>query len=222
MWRSVPGTTAFLALLTLAPGALAAPAGPQPQPAAQPPGFVAVPAAQSIPVLTPKQAQAAFERMAAQEDIAFTYPQDGCYSRAHLMCQRLRALGYLPGKVWAFAHGENLHARTINDPRGFIEWNWHVAPTLKVRTPAGPRDLVIDPSLCTRPVTPEEWRDLMKKSPTSPGPFICLTRLGEPPLTPRGVRSPGSGYWQGADPASSLDEHARDTMRRYQAAADSR
>jgi hypothetical protein len=130
---------------------------------------VPVPPAQSIPVLTPKQAQAAFERMAAQEDIAFTYPQDGCYSRAHLMCQRLRGLGYLPGKVWAFAHGENLHARTINDPRGFIEWNWHVAPTLKVRTRDGLRDMVIDPSLCTRPVTPEQWRDLMKKSPSSAG-----------------------------------------------------
>jgi hypothetical protein len=222
MWRPLPGSAAFLALLTLTSAAPAGPPRAQPRPAEQPPGFVAVPAAQAVPVLTPAQARAAFERMAGQEDIAYTYPQDGCYSRAHLMCQRLRRLGYQPGKVWAFAHGQNLHARTINDPRGFIEWNWHVAPTLQVRTRGGVRAMVIDPSLCTRPVSVEEWRDLMKKSPTSPAPFICETRLGEPPLTPRGVRSPGSGYWHGADPAGGLDEHAHATMRRYQSAADSR
>jgi hypothetical protein len=201
----------------------AAPA-PAPEPA-PPPSFtpkIIVPAAQAVPVLTPAQAQRAFARMADQEDIAFCYPQDGCYSRAHLMAQRLQRLGYQPGKVWAFAHGENLHARTLNDPRGYVEWGWHVAPTLKVRTKEGVRDLVIDPSLFTRPCTVEEWRDSMKKRPDSALPHIWLTQLGEPPMTPRNVRSSGTGYWNGNDPAGNLNEHARGVMRRYQQLHDSR
>jgi hypothetical protein len=160
--------------------------------------------------------------MAAEEDIAFTHPQDGCYSRAHLMCQRLMDLGYRPGKVWAFANGENLHARTLHDPQGYIQWGWHVAPTLVVKDSQGLREVVIDPSLFSRPVSLIRWRDSMKRSPASRNPVICLTRLGEPPIQVSGHRAMGSGYWTSADPMGGLDVHARDTMKRYQATADAR
>src|SRR5437016_2066172 len=103
---------------------------------------------QIIPVLTQGQADAAFAQIAAYKDIAFTYPIDGCYSRAHLMVERLIQLGFQPSKVWCFAHGESLTARTAHDPRGFISWGWHVAPTLPVRNEDGiVFDMVIDPSL---------------------------------------------------------------------------
>jgi hypothetical protein len=171
---------------------------------------------------TPEQARAAFRRMAEADDIAWTHPQDGCYSRAHLMVRRLRDLGYRPGKVWAFASGQNLHARTLHDPQGYIEWWWHVAPTLMVKDGGAIREVVIDPSLFTRPVSLQRWRDSMKKTPTSRDPFICLTRLGEPPLQVGGRRAPGSGYWTSGDPTNGLDAHARDTMKRYQATADAR
>jgi hypothetical protein len=203
----VPGLLSLLAIAAPLSAATPAPRAPVVEPT----------------ILTPAQANAAFALMAAQKDIAFTYPQDGCYSRAHLMVHRLQCLGYRPGKVWAFANGARLHARTPHDLRGFIEWGWHVAPTLPVRTAdGGVRDLVIDPSLFTRPVTVERWRDSMRKSPTSPLPFTCQTSVGEPPLRPNGSRPPGTGYWNYGDPAGDLDLHAQGVMRRYQSIADAR
>jgi hypothetical protein len=182
-----------------------------------------VPAAQIIRVLTMAQAESAFAMMAAHRDIAFTYPIDGCYSRAHLMVIRLQRLGYQPSKVWAFGHGEQLHARTAHDPRGFINWSWHVAPTLPVRGEDGQVfDMVIDPSLFSRPVSIPKWRDSMRKAPTIKEPYICQTRLGEPPLQPSGTRTAGTGYWTSADPPGNLDTHAVGVMRRYQSIADAR
>jgi hypothetical protein len=190
--------------------------------------LLALPASAAAPhrgpdrVATPEEALRAFRQMAVQQDIAFCYPIDGCYSRAHLMARRLHKLGYRPGKVWAFANGEWLHARTLNDPRGYVEWGWHVAPTLRVRTTDGVQDMVLDPSLCSRPVTLDEWKRTMMSSPTSREPFLCLTRLGEPPCRPRGGRSPGTGYWNGGDPTGDLDAHAHGVMRRYQGLVDGR
>ncbi|MCX7113399.1 MAG: protein-glutamine glutaminase family protein [Proteobacteria bacterium] len=40
-----------------------------------------------------------FNNMALQNDIAFKYPAEGCYARAHLMVQRLQDLGASPSKV---------------------------------------------------------------------------------------------------------------------------
>jgi hypothetical protein len=177
-----------------------------------------------VPVLTMDQAERAFALMAAQDDIAFAYVIDGCYSRAHLMVQRLRALGYNPGKVWAFGHGEQLYARTVHDPRGFITWNWHVAPTLPVRDPVYGHvvDLVIDPSLFSGPVPVHRWRDAMRRTPRSKEPYIYQSRLGEAPVQADGKRPPGTGYWTSADPGGNLDVHALSTMRRYQAIVDAR
>lgn len=77
--------------------------------------------------------------------------------------------------------------------------------------------MVIDPSLFTRPVSVAQWRDSMRKSPTSPAPIIRLTRLGEAPVKADGKRAAGSGYWLEADPAGGVDRHAREKMREYKA-----
>jgi hypothetical protein len=175
-----------------------------------------------VEVLSWVQAEAAFRCMASQKDIAFNYVPDGCYSRAHLMALRLVRMGYAPGKVWAFANGESLHARTINTPTGYVQWSWHVAPTVPVRTKHGVVDMVIDPSLFPRPVTVWEWKNSMKKSPDSREPFIYQSRLGEPPLTPRMLKAGGTGYWNGDDPRGNIDEHAFRVMRNYQKLVDTR
>src|SRR5436309_3191436 len=98
--------------------------------------------------------------MAAQGDIAFRYPADGCYARAYLMMQRMRVLVLDPGRAWSISSNpaDPLWVSTPNDPSGKVEWWYHVAPTVPVQQPDGSvKDMVIDPSTSDHPVTPEEW-----------------------------------------------------------------
>jgi hypothetical protein len=166
--------------------------------------------------ITPQQAVALQKFMLAQKDIAYAFPIDGCYARAHLMCQRMEAKGYRPFKAWTFANGdEKLYVRTPNHPNGYVEWKYHVAPIVRVRfEDEQQRWYVIDPSLFNNPVTITKWREAQKKNHAMLDPFVTLTRLGHPPKDPAGVLMPGSGYWPGKDPRSP-DAHAMAVMRLY-------
>jgi hypothetical protein len=84
--------------------------------------------------------------------IPFLYPDDGCWARAHEMCRLMINMGLSPRKVWIEG---NLHVNTKNNPQCFVEWGWHVAPTLCVR---GSGTMVIDPSLFTTPVSKAAWK----------------------------------------------------------------
>jgi|GEM_PF-1702006 len=173
-------------------------------------------AAESSGVLTYQQAVSVFNKIAAQSDIAFEYPWDGCYARAHLMVRRLQALGIQPGKVWSFANGEPLHARTKRDVRGFVEWDYHVAPTISVQGTDGKAvAMVIDPAMFNQPVSVTQWLNGQRKTGASPWPRYCQTRIGESPVLPSGTRAGGTGYWKAPDPAGNLDAHAVGEMRRF-------
>jgi len=74
------------------------------------------------------------------------------------MCYLMMAEGEAPEKVWI---NGNLLALSSNVPECHVNWGWHVAPTLMVTQTGGPDiKMVIDPSLCDKPVTPEEWKSL--------------------------------------------------------------
>lgn len=90
--------------------------------------------------------------------IPFLYPDDGCWARAHEMCRLMINMGVAPAKVWIRG---NLHVNTRNNPNCFVNWGWHVAPTICVRDrfPFSHR-AVIDPSLFTTPVTPATWKSV--------------------------------------------------------------
>jgi hypothetical protein len=93
--------------------------------------------------------------------IPYKYPYDGCWIRAHLMCYLMMAEGETPEKVWISSPGCDLYALSSNVPECHVEWCWHVAPTLMVIQPSGPDiKMVIDPSLCTQPVTLDDWKAL--------------------------------------------------------------
>ena len=70
--------------------------------------------------------------------------------------------GARPKKVWIYYSGPFLHVNTKNNPQCFVEWAWHVAPTLCVRV--GGRffcrteDRVIDPALFQTPVSKATWK----------------------------------------------------------------
>jgi hypothetical protein len=90
--------------------------------------------------------------------IPFLYPDDGCWARAHEMCRLMIAAGVSPRKVWIDG---NLHVNTKNNPYCYVDWGWHVAPTLCVRHPFWRvEDMVIDPSLFTIPVSEATWKSV--------------------------------------------------------------
>lgn len=97
--------------------------------------------------------------------IPFMYPDNGCWARANEMCRLMANMGEASRKVWITrSPAKPLHAATRNHPQCYIEWYWHVAPTILVR---GPwffllRRMVIDPSLATGPLTESSWRLLMQ------------------------------------------------------------
>jgi hypothetical protein len=94
--------------------------------------------------------------------IPFMYPDDGCWARAHEMCRLMINMGLSPRKVWIdHSTGYWLHVNTKNNPNCFVEWGWHVAPTLCVRVRPrwfSTQRMVIDPALFTTPVSEATWK----------------------------------------------------------------
>jgi len=91
--------------------------------------------------------------------IPFLYPDDGCWARAHEMCRLMMDQGVYPRKVWSSGA---LRVNTRNNPKCFVKWGWHVAPTLCVRTRYffTTEDKVIDPSLFSGPVSKQAWKNI--------------------------------------------------------------
>jgi hypothetical protein len=73
------------------------------------------------------------------------------------MCRLMIAAGAKPRKVWIDG---NLHTLTRNNPQCFVNWRWHVAPTICVRRFFSSQLMVIDPSLFTAPVTEATWKSV--------------------------------------------------------------
>ena len=116
--------------------------------------------------VSPSRAQSVFNQMSSQTCnpltvpvpcIPFLYPDDGCWARAHEMCRLMQLQGARPRKIWIDGF---LQTPTRNNPSCIVYWGWHVAPTLCVRRwwPFSIRDMVIDPSLFTSPVTLATWK----------------------------------------------------------------
>jgi Glutaminase len=166
--------------------------------------------------VTLARAREAFDWIAKAPDIAFRYPGDGCYARAHLMSQRLQKNGFRPRKVWAFSNGESLHVHTKNHPTGEVTWGYHVAPALRVRFEDDTQKwYVLDPSLFTQPVPVAEWEMAMRKNKDDHAPYLTITNLGQAPKLLDGRRTSGSGYWPSADPRQGIDAHAVNIMKKY-------
>jgi hypothetical protein len=156
-----------------------------------------------------EQAAAIFAEFAAAEELALAFPADGCYARTQLMVRWLLDRSLAPSKMWAFAASaaDLLWTEAPDYPDGRVQWGYHVAPALSVRTPVGDtREMVLDPLLFDRPVAVEEWRIALHDTPT-----LVRTAPGEPPLPARG----GTGYWPGPDPLEGPELHARETLEEY-------
>lgn len=61
-----------------------------------------------------------------------------------------------------------LRVATPNDPKGYVEWGCHVAPTVQVVGKDGKtHPMVIDPSIATTPITPAQWKALQSQPESS-------------------------------------------------------
>jgi hypothetical protein len=166
--------------------------------------------------VTVKKVETIFSWAARQKDIAYRYPADGCYARAHLLVRRLQKAGFKPYKVWSMQNGKPLYVRTRNHPRGYVTWKYHVAPVLRVRYANNEQAwYVIDPSMFSKPVLISTWRNAQQWPNSKYTPHVTVTRIGVAPLDPQRRRLRGSGYWPGTDPVEGLDRHAVRIMKRY-------
>jgi uncharacterized Zn-binding protein involved in type VI secretion len=106
--------------------------------------------------LTPEQAQWLYDYMAAQSEIPFEYPNDGCFARADRMAVYMENLGIPVQKQWVRAKGwPYLRVPISNYNIEELVWGYHVAPVVSVTSGGGN---VIDPSLgFGMPVSVDEW-----------------------------------------------------------------
>lgn len=191
------------------------PPGPTPEPA---PGL-----SDGISVVSVAKAVEVFRAVARRGDIAFRYPADGCYARAHLMGAQMIRMGLRPGKVWAFDDNAmsgkgpaRLVALTSAHPKGFVSWRYHVAPALKVRTRSGNVvTCVIDPSLHDAPVSLSTWQKRMMHPRVGFTPRVDVTAWGVAPRDGAGRRIRGSGFYPGPDPAGDLTRLAMAKMAEF-------
>jgi hypothetical protein len=86
--------------------------------------------------------------------IPFTFPDDGCWGRAHEMSRLMAQQGVVSDKVWIYG---NLRVASANNPTCQVFWGWHVAPTLPVMVGASVETYVIDPALFLSPVPRATW-----------------------------------------------------------------
>jgi hypothetical protein len=121
-----------------------------------------------------------FQELESSNEIQFKFPEAACEARAHKMVQILEKKGIIAAKV--FIQGEKndekaLQYRTNLNQRGHVNWQFHVAPILKVKTGKKKRikikdgwfsskeievdeyiDMVFDPSTASKPIPLKQWR----------------------------------------------------------------
>lgn len=160
----------------------------------------------SLPAVFTSMAGLACTPALPDDCLPFDYPNQGCESRSHWMCQLLEAEGHTLGKVWVFNFPE---ADTANHPCCHIKWHWHVAPFLRIEGEPDPIAAVrvLDPSL-------------------HPTGFVTLTAfLAGLGRTLAAVRFSDAKYFQmGFDGRGSLENlnQAADYLAIYRAKARSR
>jgi hypothetical protein len=125
------------------------------------------------------EARALFDKLQKMK-LGFGFPDAFCYDRAHLMALELERMGIRSHKVLIHGSGEervksasvpvltgngDIWAPTSNHPFGWVIWQTHIAPAVKVR---GQRELlVMDPSVAKTPLFASRWQRLMNAPATS-------------------------------------------------------
>ncbi len=108
-----------------------------------------------VSIVSLKDLASIYKEVLGLDYIPFQYLETGCDFRAHEIARHLESKSIYVGK--AYAEGKMLVRRSAisND---VIEWAFHIAPLIKVKTRNGILDFVIDPALFTTPVSLDVWQ----------------------------------------------------------------
>jgi len=122
--------------------------------------------------------------------IPFQYCGDGCYARANIMCWLLNnKYHYATQKLFSFAVGGytlSVHAEKWCGT--CVNWWYHVAPLVTIKTTAGPKAYIFDPSMFDQPVPYATWLHWMENPD-------CAS--GNAKVTSINVQ-PTSSFWPGS------------------------
>ncbi|MCY4644652.1 MAG: protein-glutamine glutaminase family protein [Bacteriovoracales bacterium] len=120
--------------------------------------------------ISKEKARELFDYAKKMDDIPWDYKRDGCYARAHLTAKRFEELGVHVDKAWL--RGDLGFEESDGT---FIRWNFHVAPTVYVKSPEGQtQKFVIDPAFFDRPVPVALWAKTISRTQNiieTPYPF---------------------------------------------------
>ncbi len=110
-----------------------------------------------------------FSNVSDYEYINFDYAKDGCYARAHEMTRVIKKwyphFQYKVYKIWAYSSTTSLRTKSSNGC--CLTWRYHVAPVLRCSTDL--KWYVIDPSLSSKPLSVDEWSNMISSCDNNKG-----------------------------------------------------
>src|SRR5262249_3650718 len=148
------------------------------------------------PCVTERNAQSVFElvrngTITSASGVHMPIPHEvirtGCEWRAVVVCELLRKLGYEPTVLMLQAAPKDEIGVTTPIAPDVLPgalpkrtWPEHLAPVLPMLCPDGQiRMMVFDASLADRPLTVEEWRDMLTDAPVESMSYEeALSRIG--------------------------------------------
>ncbi|MCA9794084.1 MAG: hypothetical protein KC910_19885 [Candidatus Eremiobacteraeota bacterium] len=110
-------------------------------------------------ILTSDQLFAEFRKLAGDPEIPFEYITDGCYARAHKMCETMREDQVNCGKMFVMLEDIGNPGRLEADNKYMhAEWWYHVAPLVFAEDEAHQISAyIMDPSMADHPLKAEDW-----------------------------------------------------------------
>jgi hypothetical protein len=129
--------------------------------------------------------------------ITFQYCPDGCYARAHKMCWILNnTYKYATQKVFSFANTghDELCVKAEKWGGCCINWWYHVAPLVTIKTPTGPKAYVFDPAMFDQPVTLYTWLHAQENPacvPSGDVPHVSMINI-QPTASYSPANTPGT------------------------------
>lgn len=138
--------------------------------------------------------------------ITFQYCPDGCYARAHKMCWIINKMyHYGTQKVFSFANAghDELCVKAEKWGGCCINWWYHVAPLVTIKTATGPKAFVFDPAMFDQPVLLSTWLHAQENPACVPGGDVPHVSMINIQPTASYDPSSGSGYTFGTDPTFS-------------------
>jgi len=135
--------------------------------------------------------------------ISFQYCEDGCYARAHKMCWVINnKFHYGTHKIFSFANAgtDELCVKAEKWGGCCVNWWYHVAPIVNIKTPSGTKAYVFDPAMFDQPVLLATWLHAQENPacvPSGDKPHVTMINI-QP--TASYWPADGSGYTFGTDP----------------------